>query len=650
MKYLLEKGKIGKVEIKNKVIMSAIGINSLVDMDGGVSDRAIDYYLNIARGGVGMIISGSARVEEKLEPSPEAPFSPHHRLNNKRHLPRLNTLVELLHDYDTKFFIQLTAGVGRIGSINPVAPSAIPVFSHSGLGKRHQITKEISFEDIQELIERFAISAKFAYDSGVDGIEIHGHEGYLQDQFSTELWNKRKDKYGGSTENRIRLACEIIQAIKGKTNADFPIIYQYGAEHRIPGGRELDESIKMAKILEANGADALRIDSGCYENWHFPHPPIYQKEGLNVDDAAKIKQEVNIPVITMGKLGRPAFAESILKKKKVDFISLGRPLFADPEWVNKVANNQIKEIRPCIGDHEGCLSRGFYRKYISCTVNPQIGAERYLKIEKAEKIKKIFVIGGGPAGMEATRVAALRGHNVQLFEKGNQLGGLLIPASVPPHKREIEELKDYFIHQMKILPIKVHLNFDVEKRSDELLIQNPDCIFIANGSRLPDITEIIKIDQNNDIQIVYAIDVLEGEDTGEKVVVLGGGLVGCETALYLKSLNKDVTILECESRIAENLNWVNQTNILELLNTEKINIITNTKLIEVNQKLKLKSGENILEKSCDSLVVAIGSEPDNILLNIFEGKVNELYQIGDCKKPGKLLNAIWSGFRKARIV
>ena len=656
MNHLFQKGKIGNLELKNRIIMSAIGINSLVDVDGGVSERIIDYYLERACGGVGMIISGAARVEDKLEPSPEAPFSPYFRLNNRRHSPRLNTLVELLHDHDTKFFVQLTAGVGRIGSINPVAPSSVPAFKPpyrlrpkdaGGSKKPVVMTREITLDEIKRLIRDFAIAAKLAHDAGADGIELHGHEGYLLDQFMTELWNKRTDEYGGSTRNRSRLACDIIHAIKEKTRYDFPVIYQYGAAHKISGGRELEESIEIAGILEEAGADALRIDSGCYENWYFPHPPIYQPEGLNVDLAAKIKENVDVPVITMGKMGNPSVAEFAIKENKVDFVALGRPLLADPEWPNKVREGRIDEIRPCIGDHEGCLGRGYFRQYLSCTVNPRTGAERFLGIHVSRNLKKIFVLGGGPSGMEAARVATMRGHTVELFEKKEVLGGLLNPGSVPYFKKELSVLKDYYINQMKILGVRLHTGYDVQEYYSDIISKSPDCIVVAVGATP---NELPYDKTKCDKQALTSIDVLNGEETGNNVVVLGGGLVGCEIALHLRHLNKQAKILELESEILRNVNFVNRSNILVMLAEKDVDVLTNRKIINIGADLEVEAQNGTYKMEYDTLVFAIGLTPRRHIYDRLECEVPDILRIGDCNKPGRLLNAIWDGYRKARLV
>jgi 2-enoate reductase len=654
MNHLLEAGRIGKLEVKNRVIMSAMSINTLVDVDGGVSDRVVDFYLERAKGGVGLIISGATRVEEKLEPPPESPWSPYLRLTSRRHQARLNTLVELLHDYDTKLFMQFTAGNGRSGRINPVVPSIVelPECHHSPVLKQPaRIHRVLTSSNIKELVQDFGFAAKLAYDSGVDGIELHGHEGYLLDQFMTDLWNRRTDEYGGSTENRCRLACELIQTIKDVTNSGFPVVYQYGAEHKIPNGRTLSESVAIAGILEAAGADALRIDSGCYESHHFAHPTMYQPAGLNVDAASEIKKHVRIPVITVGKLGSPRLAEEIIREEKVDFVSLGRPLLADPYWVKKVCQKRIDDIKPCVYDNEGCHSRILFRKHLSCTVNPKTGLERYLGINAAKRVKKVFVIGGGPAGMEAARVLKLRGHNVELFERTNALGGLLNLISKLPFKKDMNDLNRYYVHQMNDLDVKIHLDYAVEEDIENIIEKKPDCVFVAVGSEPRRIEGNVIIVSGFSDRIMSFTEALRGErNTGQNIFVLGGGLVGCETALFLKSAKNSVTVIEQERDILREINWINRRHLMELLSEKCIHLSMNTEVLEIGDRIQLKRNSDVVKEEYDTLVVAIGSEPNHRIYSQLVNRVPEVCEIGDCRQPGMLKDAIWSAYRKARLI
>jgi 2-enoate reductase len=367
---LFEPGKIGKLSIKNRIIMAPMGIGALAEPDGRLSQRAVDYYAARAKGGVGLITTGLMCVDSKIEVKAEDGLGMLTRLDSPIHIGRLSELVDVVHDYGAKLSVQLTAGMGRVVFGNTlrkglaVAPSPLPCFWN-----RKKTARALTTEEVEELVRAFGVSAAYARAAGVDAIELHGHEGYLLDQFQSEIWNVRADKYGGDFERRLRFPLEVIQRIKSRAGGDFPLIYRYGITHYLDGGRGIEESLKMAKRFEEAGIDALHVDAGCYETWYWAHPPVYQHEGCMVNLAEMVKRTVSIPVIAVGKLGYPGLAEEVLQQNKADFICLGRALLADPEWPNKVKEGKIDDIRPCIGDHAGCLDRVFSGKYIprSCT-------------------------------------------------------------------------------------------------------------------------------------------------------------------------------------------------------------------------------------------------------------------------------------------
>ena len=534
---LFEPGRIGKMRVKNRIVMSPMGTR-FEEPDGRLSQRGIDYYVTRAKGGVGLIVTGSFGVVRKMKGP--ALSAAHPLIDDRMYVNRLSELADAVHDYGTKISVQLSAGKGRTadpGTLGdgPLAPSVLPCFSNPRI-----MTRAMTVEAIETMIRAYEFAAEIARDAGIDCIDIHGHKGGLLDQFMTPLWNKRTDRYGGSLENRMRFAGEVIQAIKRGAGADMPVTYRYGLTHYLPGGREIDEGLEIARRLEMAGADALHVDAGCEDNLYWIHPPTTLPQGCMVDLAARVKQVSTIPVITVGKLGYPELAERVLLEGKADFIALGRPLLADPEWANKVRQGREADIIPCIGDHEGCEVRTDLRKYVSCSVNPMTGMEKDFAIQPSTgRKKKVLVVGGGPGGMEAARVAALRGHDVVLWEKENALGGNLLPASAPDFKKDYRRLKDYFIRQVKKVGVTVELG---KKATPELIrAMHPDCVFIASGG-IPIVPKIPGVDQP---KVVTAIDVLLGRrETGELVVVIGGGTVGSETALYLAQKGKLVTIVE----------------------------------------------------------------------------------------------------------
>ena len=641
---LFEPGKIGKLSIKNRILMCPMGVGGLEEPQGGLSQRGIDYYVARAKGGTGLIITGLTRVSREIEP----PLEDKLIIDSKTSVTWLNELAEAVHDYGAKVAIQLTAGLGRVATLDllkiagAVAPSALPTFEDPTI-----MTRELSTEEIERLVHAFEFSAEILRLAGIDAVELHGHEGYLFDQFMTALWNKRTDKYGGDLEGRLRFPVEVIEAIKRGAGADFPVIFRFGLKHYIDGGREIEEGLEIARRLEAAGADAFEVDAGCYETWYWAHPPTTLPPGCMVDMAQMAKRVVKVPVIAVGKLGYPELAERVLQEGKADFICLGRALLADPEWPNKVKKGRLEDIRPCIGCHEGCLKRVFDVKYLSCAVNPATGMEREFTIKPAEKKKSVLVVGGGASGMEAARVTALGGHKVTLWEKGDALGGNLIPASIPDFKQDYRRLINFLSTQIKKLDVTIEL---AKEATTELILEmKPDVVFIATGSTsiVPEIPGVGKK------MVVTAVDLLLGkQEAGKSVVVVGGGLIGCETALYLAQKGKKLTIIETLNGVMLNMYSANRMHLLKLLADADVNILTETKCLEIRD-----NGITIADKygkrstlEADTVVLAVGLKSTEGLLEALKDKIPEVYAIGDCVEPRKVINAIWEGFRTARLV
>lgn len=641
---LFEPGNIGKLSLKNRIVMAPMGTR-FEEPDGRWSPRAIDYYIARAKGGTGLIITASSRVNRRTEGSVMS-LANCLMVDNEMYISRLNELAEAVHDYGAKISVQLLADAGRTARGRTrdgiAAPSAVPYFWNTSI-----MTREMTIEEIERLVQAFELAAKIVSEAGIDCVDIHGHKGGFFDQFMTPLWNRRTDKYGGDLGNRLRFVVEVIQAIKRGAGADFPVTFRYGLTHYLAGGREVDEGIEIARRLEAAGADALLIDAGCEETIYWIHPPTTLPPGCMVDLAAMVKKVVNIPVIAVGKLGYPELAEKVLQEGKADFIALGRPLLADPEWPNKVREGRLEDIRPCIGDNEGCEVRISEHKYLSCTVNPATGMEREFAIKPAEKKKTVLVVGGGPGGMEAARVAALRGHEVALWEKGNALGGNLIPASAPDFKQDYRRLIDYLVTQVNKLEVTIELR--KEATPEQVLAMKPDVVFIATGGR-PIIPELPGVDK---AKVITAIELLSGrKKAGESVVVIGGGVIGSETALYLAQKRKKVTILEILDGIARDMSIDNRLHLLELLGKADMDILTETSVLEITDEGVIVADKHDKRSTlkADTVVLAVGLKPDDRLSEALADKVPEIYTIGDCVAPRKVINAIWEAFRTARLI
>ena len=645
---LFEPGRIGRLSLKNRIVMAAMGVGSLAEPDGRLSERLIDYYVARAKGGTGLILTGNARITRRIEQPPDILFGRNLMIDHDIYLARFNQLAEAVHDYGARIAVHLLAGVGRnappgmLKVVGAVGPSANPAFFDPKV-----IARELSTEEVEDLVMAFESAARIVREAGIDGIEINHHGGYLLDEFTSPLWNRRTDKYGGDLDGRLRFSLETVEAVKKGAGADFPVIVKISLTHYIPGGRGIEEGLKIARRLEAAGVDALDIDAGCYDVRYWPNPPTTQPMGCMVDLAAMVKREVRIPVIAVGKLGDPELAENVLREGKADFIGLGRPLLADPDWANKVRERRTEDICPCVGDHDGCHRRFSERKFPSCTVNPACGAERELAIRPAEKKKFVLVVGGGPGGMEAARVASLRGHRVSLWEKGEALGGNLIPASVPAFKAEYRVLIRYLSTQIRKLGVEIGLGR--EATAEQIAAAKPDAVFIATGSgpAYPDIPGI------KGKTVLTAVDLLLGKgEAGESVVVIGGGLTGCEAALYLAQKGSKVTIVEVLGSLMQDVYSINRSHIERLLADQAVKILTHSRPLEItDQKVTVADLQGrITMLEADTVVLAAGHKGDNGLSDILQGKVPELYPIGDCLQPRRVMDAIWEGFRLARLV
>jgi len=665
-KKLFEPAYIGKLELKNRIAMAPMGIVGMATPQGGFSQRAIDYYVERAKGGVGLIITSLCKVENEIERLPPGalPVVTEHPLH---FMKTASELTERVHAYGTKIFLQLNVGLGRVANphlleTHPIAPSPIPNYWDPSITCR-----ELTTEEVETLVRKTIEAAEIAALSGFDGVDIHAvHEGYLLDQFAIALFNRRTDKYGGDLEGRLRFATEIVRGIKKRLGRDFPVSLRYSVKSFIkdwnqgalPGedfvekGRDLEEGLEAAKILEKAGYDAFNMDNGSYDAWYWAHPPNYMEYGFNLPFSAKLKEVVSVPVMVAGRINYPDIAEKALEEGKADIVVLGRPLLADPYWPKKAMVGAVEDIRPCVGCHDGCLGRGVeLGRGISCAVNPACARERDYEIYPAVKPKRVMIIGGGIAGMEAARVAALRGHHVELYEKNGELGGHLIEASVPDFKKDLRRLLEWYKRQLEKLNVKIYLNTEV---TPELIEEKkPDVVILATGSK-PIVPKIPGVEREN---VVTAIDVLLGKkEVGENVVVVGGGLVGCETALWLAKQGKRVTIVEMLKELMSAGAYVSHANkkmLIDLLKFHKVKIMTNTALLEITDEGAVVIDRNSLKKTtipADTVVLAMGLCPNRELYQTIQDKVAEVYLIGDARKPLNIMNAVWDAYEVSRAI
>ena len=656
---LFEPVNIGKVTIKNRIAMAPMGILGLTTPDGNPGQRAIDYYIERARGGVGLIITSVFKVENDIE----SLIGNMHMINQASVAP-FGELCEAVHALGTKVFVQLTAGFGRVAPsrilhTRPVSASAVPHYHEPQL-----LCRPLEISEVEKIVEAFGRAAEILTHAGVDGIELHGHEGYLLDQFTTAIWNNRTDKYGGDLKARLTFPIEVLRKIKERAGDDFPVQYRFGLKHYIKGlnsgalqgesfkeaGRDVTEGIEMAKLLEESGFDALHVDAGCYDSWYWAHPPVYQDHGCMVDMAANVKKVVRIPVIAVGRLEVPELAEKVITNGNADMVALGRGLLTDAYWPVKTAGGKVEDIRPCIGCHDGCIGRFMRGKPLSCAVNPACGRERLYQINHVTDKKRIIVIGGGAAGMEAARVAAMRGNDVIIFEKEKSLGGHLIEASVPDFKNDLRKLLDWYEIQLKNLSVAIKL----ETEASEAIISrdSPDAVIVATGSQavIPDVPGI------ENINAMTCIEALLGKKkTGKSIVVVGGGLIGCETALWLSKQSKETTIVEILPELMTGgipVPAMNRQMLLDLLTFYKVNTLTNTCIQQINRAaITVVTKTGYPEKvKADTVILACGLESENKLYQELNGKFTHLYAVGDCQTPRNIMAAIWDGYEVGRAV
>ena len=641
--------------------MAPMGPLGLADGDGGFNQRGIDYYTERAKGGTGLIVTGVTFVDNEVEehgmpncPSPT--WNPVHFVRTGREM------TERIHAYGAKVFLQMSGGFGRVtiptnlGEYPPVAPSPIP---HRWLDKT---CREMGREEIRRIVRQFGEGAYNAKRAGFDGVQIHAvHEGYLIDQFAISLFNQRTDEYGGSLENRLRFAREIVEEIKQRCGEDFPVTLRYSPksfikdfrEGALPGedfiekGRDLEEGKQAARLLTDYGYDALDTDVGSYDSWWWSHPPMYQKKGLYRPFCKLMKESVDVPIICAGRMDDPDMALEAVEQGICDMLSLGRPLLADPDYVNKLRRGDIADIRPCISCQEGCMGRIQEYSMINCAVNPQAARERvnaYLPIMKA---KKVMVVGGGPAGCEAARVLAIRGHRPELFEKGERLGGNLIPGGAPDFKEDDLALVRWYETQMEKYEIPVHLHHQVN--AEEIRRGGFDAVILATGSSPKTFT------LGDEAHVHTAAEVLNGKiEIGEKTAIIGGGLVGCETALFLREKGKEVTIIEAMKEILSvngPLCHANSEMLERLIPYKGIEVITDAKAEKfADGKLIYQQQGRQKELPCDEVILAIGYKEEDELYRQVEMEIPEIYLLGDARSVANIMYAIWDAFEVANHI
>ena len=637
MPSLFEKTKIGSMKLKNRIFMSPMGTTG--EADGAYCIDGINYFMERAKGGAGLIITGANVVSTKYEPRPCTELSDFH------HVERLNMLIERCHNYGAKVCVQLSPGLGRQQFTDPFTPP-YSAGSVSSFWFPDLICKPLEKEDIQYLVDKVGYSASLAVNAGADAVELHAYGGYLLDQFQSTQWNNRTDEYGGSLENRMRFTLECIEAIRKNTPDDFPVIVKFTPDQRVEGFRTIEEGREMAKILEDAGVDALHVDTGCYEEWYQAITTVYSTEGHKLDVQKEIKKIVEIPVLGDGKLFSPKLAASVVNDEILDYVGLAHQMLADPYWPNKVKAGKTEDIVPCVGCNE-CLLAGFSGKHYYCAVNPTCYAEQEFALPKPDGSKRsILVIGGGPAGMEAAITARRRGWDVELWEKEDRLGGTLWPAGGPDFKADVLKMIKYLETQCYKLGVDVRLN---KKATIENIGRGSyDKVILAAGAS-PVVPPIRGIEYTIPVSDYLTHKV----KAGKRVVIIGGGLAGTEAACDIAPNAESVTIVEMMPDIlytaAHCLN--NDQQLRDMVKDRGVKVKADAKVINItSDRITYEKDGESFSIPYDTIFNAAGFKSNNELEDPLEGFYDNVTVIGDAVSPRKILNAVHEAYHAIRVM
>lgn len=636
--FLGSPGRIGALELKNRIVMPAMG-TAYATEEGFITGRQIAYYVERAKGGAGLIISGhvgiadNGRAHDKMK-----------MLSDDRYIAGFRDLVEGVHRAGAKIAIQLNHAGRQIHSKGPmivshreyvpVAPSAIP--SPQG----HLIPRALSTGELPVLARQWAEAAGRVRKSGADGIEIHMAHGYLPNQFLSPLSNLRKDIYGGSLEGRLKFPLEVFRAIRQEVGPDFPVWCRLSGSEFVEGGIELEATKKIAAALEKEGADALHISAGISQgSIHMVHPCYYFQDAPLIHLAEAVKSVVHVPVIAVGKIKDPVMADRFIQEKRCDLVAMGRTLIADPYFPKKSFEGHGEEILPCISCNR-CI-RSIRESSLQCAVNPRVGREYEVYPKAAKECKKVFIIGGEVAGLKAAEMCAKSGHRVTLAEKQNFLGGQVNRGMIPPGKIVLSSFLGYLERQARKAGVDIELG--VEVNDQYVMERHPDVVVIATGGKpfIPDLPGRAKA------HLLTFEDILRPEPAvGEKILILGGGSLGAEMADYLASRGKEVTVVEMREEIAYDAVAHLKYCLLERLSTQKVKILTHTKVVAFDKDSVIvedPGGRKEL-RGYDSLVIAMGLKSSETLASHLRGKVKRIFVIGDAHAPREIMDAVQEAY------
>lgn len=623
---------IGPIHIKNRIFMSPMHPNLSESPNGHYTKRYIAYFQERAKNGVGLIMTGHVKAERNIDPYPCAYKFP--CLDKNDEIKYFKELTEAVHLYGAKIAVELSAGTGRIADslvdgYIPGSASSVPMLYMPNIK-----TRELTKDEIKGLVKAYGVAAANAKKAGFDIIYVHA-SAYLLDQFLTPAWNHRTDEYGGSIENRMRFMMECIDSARAAVGDRFPLIAGFSMEQGIPDGKTEEDCIAIAKALEDKGILALHVRDGAYDTMNLMIPSNMNAKQICVDYAAKIKAAVHIPVLADGALLTPDVCESVISDGKLDMAGIGRPLLADPEWIIKAREGRLEDIRPCLRCME-CLNRVSLGLYSGCSVNPVMGREYEGSQGKTQISKNVLVIGGGQAGALAALYASQRGHHVTLAESSDNIGGHMLEGSMPSFKSETRVYLEWIKHQLEKSDIDVRTGVVADKAFVDGI--HPDAVIVATGSK-PTKPPVPGIDNAN---VRLATDVLrDGSGVGQKVVIIGAGLVGCETAIALRQAGKDVTLVEMLPNIGQEIIMLAKFPILKSIFGSGIVCKTDTALQKVTDTgvVVMDKEKQTEEIPADTVIIATGLKSENALYDELAADYSEVYLIGDASKPRKFIDA-----------
>ena len=637
--------KVGSLELNNRFVIPPMATN-LAKEDGTISQALIDYWVTRAKGGWGLMIVEFTAIDPLGKVGPCHPC-----IWNDNFVDGLKQLTDAVHKYGAKIAIQLSH-TGRqtqrriigIPGAQPVSSSPIPC------PLDREIPRELSSEEVYTLIDKFGDAAVRSLNAGFDAIEIHGAHGYLLAQFMSAYSNKRVDEFGGSLQNRMRFPLGVIYDIRRKIGKSFPLLFRISGEERVPGGRTIDETRVITRMLEGAGIDAIDVSVGVSGSSQYIIAPAVLPPGFLLSSSQEIKKAVSIPVIATGRINNPLLAEDAIETGRADLIAWGRSSLADPELPKKVAAGQIDDICPCIACLQGCIrsfplpSKPLSKLGVTCLVNPFCGREGELQIHPAIHHKKVVIVGAGPGGLEAAWVAAARGHAVTLYEKRQMMGGQYRIAAIPPFKQDIARAISYYTHRCN--KYGVCLKLGIEATAEQIIAEKPDVVIVATGgeSLIPDIKGA------KGPCVVTAWDILEGKkQAGHKVLIIGGGMIGCEVADFLGEHLHHVTLIEMLPEIAKDVPLSTGYFLMQRLKEYGVQIETETSIVELldDGAVVNKNGTVSRLGGFNTIVLALGTKSVDSLKNQLEKKVSELYVIGDALAPRQAIDAIEEGARVA---